>query len=201
MDIKDRIILESLQLFIRKGVRSVNMDDVSSELGISKKTLYLYVNNKSQLVNFAFEFYILQIQNALLDFLETNNNAIDELNQIDEKIFGLVKTIHFPLISELKKYYRDTWNLVDDFKKTFLFKVISENIQKGIKQGLFLENTNVDFIAKIFISRSESLIDFQFFSDKQSDFKNLLKEHRVYHIRGIATLKGIKYLEEKIKKW
>ena len=49
MEKKERIINGALELFMRMGVKSVNMDDVASHLGMSKKTLYQFVQNKSDL--------------------------------------------------------------------------------------------------------------------------------------------------------
>jgi len=37
------ILERTLELFSEFGIRNINMDDISRSLGISKKTLYLYV--------------------------------------------------------------------------------------------------------------------------------------------------------------
>lgn len=65
METKERIISESIQLFIHRGVRSVNMDEISSQLGISKKTLYQYFSNKQELVFVAFEHLLLKMRKLL----------------------------------------------------------------------------------------------------------------------------------------
>ncbi|MGC6428253.1 MAG: TetR/AcrR family transcriptional regulator [Flavobacteriales bacterium] len=200
METKERIISESIQLFIHRGVRSVNMDEISSQLGISKKTLYQYFSNKQELVFVAFEHLLLKMRKLLNEKTSIEKNAIDELFEMDDEMYKLVKQISIPLVIELKKYYRDTWNLVDQFKKTFLFDIISQNINKGIEQGLFLDSIKVDFIAKIYISRSENLVDVAYFSNGKFDFKEVLLQYRIYHLRGISTLKGLEYLEKKLTK-
>ncbi|MCB0509746.1 MAG: TetR/AcrR family transcriptional regulator, partial [Bacteroidetes bacterium] len=51
MSQKKQILSKAEELFFKLGVKSITMDDISRELGISKKTLYLYVDNKADLVN------------------------------------------------------------------------------------------------------------------------------------------------------
>lgn len=201
MDIKEKIISQSLLLFINRGVRSVNMDEVSSNLGISKKTLYLYVNNKSDLV---FQTFSLQCENLKATFSSICNkdkNAIDELYEMDEMIILLFKSMHVSLISELKKHYLETWEVIEDFKTNFLFNLIKANIKKGIRQNLYRQNLNSHVMSKIFINRCESLVDGQLYTDLNIDLRDILKEHRTYHVRGIASLKGTQHLEEKLEIW
>jgi TetR/AcrR family transcriptional regulator, cholesterol catabolism regulator len=201
MDIKEKIISQSLLLFINRGVRSVNMDEVSSNLGISKKTLYLYVNNKSDLVFQAFSLQCENLTASLSSIYNKDKNAIDELYEIDEVIIHLFKSMHVSLISELKKHYLESWEVIENFKTNFLFNLIETNIKKGIRQNLYRQNLNPNIISKIFINRSESLVDGQLYSDKNIDLRDILKEHRVYHVRGIASLKGTQHLEEKLEIW
>jgi AcrR family transcriptional regulator len=201
MELKEKIISQSLSLFISRGVRPVNMDEVSSKLGISKKTLYLHVDNKSDLVFQSFSCLLNELKNAFLTICSEDKNAIDELYEMDEKIVLLFRSTHVSLISELKKHYLESWELVEDFKKNFLFNLIENNIKKGIHQNLYRSNLNTTVITKIFINRSENLVDSQLFIDLDIDLRERLKEHRIYHIRGIASLKGIQYLEEKLEIW
>ena len=201
MELKEKIISQSLSLFISRGVRPVNMDEVSSKLGISKKTLYLHVDNKSDLVFQSFSCLLNELKNAFSTICSEDKNAIDELYEMDEKIVLLFRSTHVSLISELKKHYLESWELVEDFKKNFLFNLIENNIKKGIHQNLYRSNLNTTVITKIFINRSENLVDSQLFIDLDIDLRERLKEHRIYHIRGIASLKGIQYLEEKLEIW
>ena len=201
MELKEKIISQSLLLFINRGVRSVNMDEVSSNLGISKKTLYLYVDNKSDLVFQTFSLQCYELKKSLSSTCSQDKNAIDELYEMDEKIFLLFKSMHVSLISELKKYYTESWELIEDFKTNFLLNLIETNIKKGVHQNLYRQDLNSYVISKIFINRCESLVDGQIYADLDIDLREVLKEHRTYHVRGIASLKGTQYLEEKLEIW
>lgn len=199
MDQFNRIIESALNLFMREGVKTVNMDDISSFMGISKKTLYQYVNNKADLVEKAFRLYQSRILGMISNIQEKNENAIDELFEIDEKLCLMLKNRPPRLINNLKKYYPNVWEILDEIKKKHLFTCITENMDRGKEQGLYRNEVNSNIIAKLMMNTVDALVDDATFPLTQYDFKSLLKENRIYHIRGIATDKGIKYLEQKLK--
>ena len=199
MDQFNRIIESALNLFMREGVKTVNMDDISSFMGISKKTLYQYVNNKADLVEKAFRLYQSRILGMISNIQEKNENAIDELFEIDEKLFLMLKNRPPRLINNLKKYYPNVWEILDEIKKKHLFTCITENMDRGKEQGLYRNDVNSNIIAKLMMNTVDALVNDATFPLTQYDFKSLLKENRIYHIRGIATDKGIKYLEQKLK--
>ncbi len=195
----NRIIESTLNLFLSEGVKTVNMDDISSFMGISKKTLYKYVNNKADLVEKAFRLYQYRILGMISNIQEKNENAIDELFEIDEKLCLMLKNRPPRLINNLKKYYPNVWEILDEIKKKHLFTCITENMDRGKEQGLYRNEVNSNIIAKLMMNTVDALVDDATFPLTQYDFKSLLEENRVYHIRGIASDKGIKYLEQKLK--
>ena len=199
MDQFNRIIESALNLFMHEGVKTVNMDDISSFMGISKKTLYQYVNNKADLVEKAFRLYQSRILGMISNIQEKNENAIDELFEIDEKLCLMLKNRPPRLINNLKKYYPNVWEILDEIKKKHLFTCITENMDRGKEQGLYRNEANSNIIAKLMMNTVDAIVDDATFPLTQYDFKSLLKENRIYHIRGIATDKGIKYLEQKLK--
>lgn len=199
MDQLDRIIESTLRLFMSEGVKSVNMDDVSSFLGISKKTLYKHVNNKGDLVEKAFRLHQYRILGMISDIQEKNENAIDELFEIDEKVCLLLKNRPPRLINNLKKYYPNVWVILDEIKKKHVFTCVTQNIDNGKSQGLYRKKINSEIITKLMMNTVDALVDDEIFPLTKYNFTDILKENRIYHIRGIATTKGINYLEQKLK--
>jgi AcrR family transcriptional regulator len=199
MEKEERIIKGALDLFLQAGVKSINMDDVSTHLGISKKTLYKIVSNKADLVKQAFTLH----QSSFISMIEAiktkNTNPIDEIFEIDQQLCVMLKNRPPLLISNLKKYYPEVWNILDTIRKENIYDCVSQNIDLGIKQGFYRGSINVNIIAKLMINTVEAIVDDELFPLTEYNFKNILQENRVYHIRGIATQKGINYLENKLQ--
>ena len=102
------------------------------------------------------------------------------------------------LLGELKRYYPNTWALIEQLKQKVLFNIMKKNLNKGVKQEIYRKEIDVDIIAKLMVNRIDTLINEEVFPLTDYDFRKLLTEIRIYHIRGIATIKGINYLEQKI---
>jgi AcrR family transcriptional regulator len=197
---KEEIIIEgALELFMKNGVKTVNMDDVSSHMGISKKTLYQYVSNKTDLVEKCFSLHQSSILEMINRIQEKNKNAIEELFDIDEQVCVMLKNRPPMLIHNVQKYYPSVWKILDEIKKKHIFSCVTQNIEHGKTQGFYRADVNADIIAKLMMNTVDALVNEELFPLTQYDFKALLKENRVYHIRGIATQQGINYLEQKLK--
>ena len=195
---KEKIINGALDLFTHKGVKSVNMDEVATNLGISKKTLYVYFNNKQDLVQHCFQKHYDLVCEMISTSATQFENAIDELFAIDESCSLIMKQTNPYLLGELKRYYPNTWALIEQLKQKVLFDILKNNLNKGIEQEIYRNEIDVNIIAKLMISRIDALINDELFPLTHYDFRKLLTENRIYHIRGIATHKGVKYLEQKI---
>ena len=195
---KEKIINGALELFIRNGVKSMNMDEVATNLGISKKTLYVYFNNKQDLVQNCFQKHYDLVSEMINTSAAQFENAIDELFAIDDSCSLVMKQTNPYLLGELKRYYPNTWALIEQLKQKVLFDILKNNLNKGIEQEIYRNEIDVNIIAKLMISRIDALINDELFPLTQYDFRTLLRENRIYHIRGIATYKGVNYLEQKI---
>ena len=198
MSKKEKIVNGALELYMRMGVKSVNMDEVATNLGISKKTLYVYFDNKQDLVNHCFQKHYDLVSEMINTSAAQFENAIDELFAIDESCSIIMKQTNPYLLGELKRYYPNTWALIEQLKQKVLFNIMKKNLNKGIKQEIYRKEIDVDVIAMLMINRIDTLINEEVFPLTQYDFRKLLTEIRIYHLRGIATIKGINYLEQKI---
>jgi hypothetical protein len=103
------------------------------------------------------------------------------------------------LMFDLQKYYPEMWQLFEQFQYQQVANHIKHNIERGITEGLYRTEINGDIIAKIYSGNSLCVIDEKMFPTKQFDKIKLFKEFFVYHIRGIATTKGLKLLEKRLE--
>ncbi len=192
------IIKNSLKIFMKEGIRKPNMDDIARTLKISKKTLYLHVKNKTDLVEKAFMFYQSIIIDTLEKIQEEELNPIDELFKIDKQICILLKNRPKNLVNNLKTYYPSVWDILIGIRQNSLLESIKLNLDRGISLRLYRSDLNTLIISKLLICNSDNLVDEQLFPLEQFEFESLLRENRIFHIRGIATEKGIRYLTKKI---
>jgi len=184
------------KLFLRYGIKSVTMDDVSRELGISKKTLYQFVENKEELVkkvttnHFACEHLIIT------QIIKDSKTAVDEMVGIAKWMNNFSKNIHPGLLFDLKKYHPESWQVYLDYRNQEIFRCIFENIERGKREGFYREELDANVLARIYIARVEMFIDAEIFPPQQFPAEKTFTEFMNYHIHGLATQKGIKYWDK-----
>jgi TetR/AcrR family transcriptional regulator, cholesterol catabolism regulator len=190
---------KSSQLFMRYGIKSMTMDDIARQLGVSKKTLYVYVSDKNDLVVKVMQFIVdqeIQSANALF---ETHENAIDMLFALTREISHKFGQIHPSINYDLQKYHPEAWKVYSDFQNQFITSCVSDNIQRGVEQGLYRDNLDPFLIAHFYSSKIQLCSDGVTFPAEKYSFKKIHLEMMRYHVRGIASEKGLKYLKEKVK--
>jgi hypothetical protein len=193
------ILLQSRSLIFKFGIKSLTMDDISQRLGISKKTLYLYFENKADLVHKVMGYTINENKESISGAITKDKNAIEELITMYESSTYLIKQLNPSIDFELRKYYPESFNLLENFKNEFIFSSMLSNLQKGIAEKLFRIDIDVAIIAKIYTNSVLETFNTETFpADKFSSFK-VLKELFIYHIRGIASKKGLDFLETSLK--
>jgi len=195
--VENEVIKEVGELFIRYGIKSMTMDELSRQLGISKKTLYQCCENKKDLVKKVIEQQIEEEQNCICNMLEEEGNAIDMLMDLTKFVGERMKELHPSVLFDLKKYHTQAWNRLNAHKMEFIFRNIKANIEKGIAQDLYRSNMNPEIVAHFYLSMINTLIDPDFFPGEQYTRAEIHKEMMRYHIRGIASSKGREYLKAK----
>ena len=199
MESKQRILTEVESMFMRYGLKSVTMDDISRSLGISKKTLYQYVENKADLIQQVMLKHIEDETAAIINIHNDSKNAIDEMLKIAAYVAELLRGMSPTTLYDLKKYYRSSWDLVESLHMKQVYQIIKENLEWGKKEGLYREEIDTDILAKLYTGMSDIIVDDTLFSLSDYDRENLHGEFIRYHIHGIASKAGLKLLEKYTK--
>ena len=196
----ENILHKVSELYQRYGIKSVTMDDVARKLGISKKTLYIHVENKNDLVSKVLDF-TLQEKNCAIDkIFDKRLNAIEELLEVGIHIVKTTREYNLSVEYDLKKYYPELYHRMHTIRKDRMYEAVLENIHKGKKEGLFRTNMDDEIIAKMQTSRFINMHTDEFFETNDILNPKYILELFIYHIRGIANKKGIEILEQTLKK-
>lgn len=194
---KLEIINRATTVFMRYGIKSITMDDLSRELGVSKKTIYKHFSDKNELVHATIE-KSLQEERKNCEYCTANSeNAIEALISISLSIVNHFQNINPTVIYDLRKYHSDTWKLINSYKMDFVLNNIKKNIERGIKEGLYRKNIKPEIISRVYVSTIELIFDNTIYPWPEFKLDTVLKEIRRFQIRGLASDKGIEYLNKK----
>lgn len=180
-------------MYFRYGVKSVTMDAVATELGISKKTLYHYFTNKENLVNEVIEYYL---DNPVFNYNdERHGNPIDRIFVLRNHLSSVLKYYNNNLEYDLKKLYPAIYKKVYDYKRKKLFNEIKYSIIEGQKMGFFRESIDPGFISKLNLGRMLYTLnpEQEIFDESELTSIEIFDKTADYHLHGICTAKGLKY--------
>ena len=201
MDNRPQKYIERIeQLFISKGIKNVTMDMISRDLGISKKTLYKYFDNKKDVVRAVFFNITENILHKADQIVGEGGNAIDILLQVSTLAAEVAFKYNSVHMYELEKYYPDLFSAFIEKKQNVIVSLVSDNMKQGQREGLYREDLNIYILSHFHLAKIEMIKNFRIkFGDAftQKDFFDVMFDT---HIRGIVNRKGLEYYEKKLLK-
>ena len=193
---RENIIQKSAELFLNLGFKSVTMDDIANEMGISKKTIYVHFENKTKLVE-AVTFTVFEnICQGIDCICDTSRNPIEELYDIKMYVMHYLKDEKTSPQFQLKKYYPQIYQRLHFKQFEKMHESVKESIQKGIETELFRSNINVEFISRMYFNGMVGIKDETIFPQSIFSMDYLMESYLEYHLRAIVTEKGLKILDK-----
>jgi hypothetical protein len=193
---KEKIISKAAELFLKLGFKSVTMDDIANEMCISKKTIYKFFCNKEILIEESTEMVHQTIHESINTIAAKNYNAIKENFEIKKMFKEMFKSGENSPAYQLKKHYPEIYNTVMSREINECNTVFKQNIVKGIQQGLYRENLNIDIYVRFYYNLIFSIHGM---ASTEKESQKLELEALEYHTRAMATLSGIAELEKQLQ--
>ncbi len=199
-EVKLELTAKIADVFMRYGVRSVNMDDIARNLSVSKKTLYKYFKDKSDVVISVTQLMTEGEECQFAKIEAESENAIDEIIRLSEFANQMLKDMHPSVMFDLQKYYPESFQVFLNHKRVFVANSVEQNLLKGIKEGLYRDNIDVVIISRLYLSMIDAIWNTELFPNNEYSFAQIHLEMIRYHIRGMASPAGIEYLKKRISK-
>lgn len=201
MELKDRIIEESIKQFFQRGVRAITMDDVAKKMGISKRTLYEMFKDKDDLLVHCLQFFDGERKRVVQQVRETAPDIIAVFFSFLQLGVQSFKTINPLFVLDLKKYHYEVWY---EFDRQFEIQDIELNtsiLSEGIEEGLFRSDINKDVVTKILMAQMRILADEEVFPSNQYSKMEVFENILINYVRGISTEKGIRKIDERLDRY
>ena len=192
MELKEKIIQESGHLFKRYGFRSVTMDEIASYLSISKKTIYQFFKDKNEVVFSATKEILKRDREEFTSITKIAENAIEELFLVSKCLRRMVDEINPSLLFDLQKYHPDAYALFYDYKEKFIFNMIINNLNKGIKGGYFRKDIDPNILARLRVEEVQMSFDNRIYPTSQFEFMEVQLQLFEHFLEGIMTDEGRK---------
>ena len=194
-EIKNRIISGAYDLFAKFGVKSITMDEIARNLGMSKKTIYQHFNDKDELVKLVVQSVMIQQESELQLIHATAKDPVDEVLKLSEYLRSMFVNMNPFLLLDIKRYYPQAYKLFTDYKEQCVISMLAENLKWGMDIGLYRRDLNIDILSRLRMEEVEWGFNPAVFGEKVHlhEVQLQLIEHFLY---GICTLKGHKLINK-----
>ena len=170
VSLKERVVAKASMLFMRNGIKSVTMDNIAGQMGISKRTLYENFRDKDELL---MECFIYQSKEAQKEFEKI---AVTCANSME-----LLLRIFFY-----------TWRKLRNTNRNFY----SDMMEQGKREGLIRPDLKIEIVLMLLGAQFEMLKNSEEFDTSRYSFIEIFETIFINFIRGIATTKGVAFIEE-----
>lgn len=195
---RDKILLGATELFLNYGFKSVTMDDIANNLGMSKKTIYQHFDNKTKLIEASTMHLFQFISEGINQICALERNPIEEIYSIKQFVMEHLKNEKSSPQYQLQKYYPGIFKSLKEKQFCVMQDCVTNNLNRGVDLKLYRNTINVDFISRIYFNAMMVIKDKDFFPENKFSMPMLMSNYLEYHLRGICTAKGLDILNNHI---
>lgn len=192
---KEEIVKNALNNFMQYGFKTFTMDDLTSTMGMSKKTLYEHFPSKHNLVEAVLDYALEMSCTNVENFIQGEGSVIENVYTNQKKVKEIFNINSDRPIWELQKYYPKTYKRMEvEFAKSDA-RFVEKLLQKGWEEGLFRKDINVDFYKKFYINVQRLRSITNVFPEQEFPFWETIYTLMEYFFRILVNEKGLAELE------
>jgi AcrR family transcriptional regulator len=195
---RHKILETSNELFLNLGFKSVTMDEIASKMGVSKKTIYKYFDNKTDLVAAVTDYMFDTVSCGIDGICALQMNPIEEIFSIKRFVMKHLKDEKSSPQYQLQKYYPKIYASLTQKQFHVMQVCVLNNLKQGIEKGLYRAYIDLEFISRIYFNGMVGIKNKDLFPLTDYSMNTLMNHYLEYHLRGIATEKGLQELNKQL---
>ncbi len=199
MELKERIILQAGDLFVKHGIKRISMDEIASKLGISKRTIYQNFKDKEDLLLH----YIRNVELMKAEYIKDISKNEHTVVHVFLRIIEMRKEFDFTnlvFMDDIKKYYpKANQELIDQQNRGVVH--IRQFLEEGMTQGVIRKDLNIEVVSFLLQDSSRTFINATRLTNKSFTNWELFFTSMINFIRGISTANGIEIVDTFLTKY
>lgn len=196
METRDRILIKAEALFRSYGIRAVTLDEIANSLGISKKTIYQFFEDKDALVD----------EIMMAEFSKTNSdcehcsssakNAVEEIFLMMQHLDEDFRNLNPLILHDLKKFHHNTFIKFNQYMHENMIIMIAANLKRGIEEGIYRADFDIETIARFRMASVWLMFDQEIFPANKFNLVKISHEVMELFLYGLVNPKGYKLIEK-----
>jgi Transcriptional regulator len=196
MEPKERILEKATDLFMRYGIRSITMDEIAAQLGISKKTIYQFFTDKDAMVEAVVNDEMWRNEEGCREFSLEAENAVHEIFLAMDGMQEMLKTMNPQLMYDLEKHHPAAYKRLKQYKYQFLFTVVKENLERGVREDVYRSDLNIELTTRHRIEMAFMPFNQEAFPQNKYPMNQTCQDLAVLFMHSVCNARGKKLIEK-----
>ncbi|MBI2427852.1 MAG: TetR/AcrR family transcriptional regulator [Ignavibacteriales bacterium] len=177
---KERIIGHAEERFLSSGFNKVTLDELSSELGISKKTMYKFFPSKEDLVRTMMRMVMKKVERNVTAITESEKPVIHKLAELMLFVGKLAGRISRAFQLDIQRFTPTLWKEVDKFRNEMILSRVALMIKEAKRQGKFRNDVNDEVVIMMFLNSVQTIVNPEVLSQHAFSPKEAM--YTIFHV-------------------
>ena len=200
-ELKQRILGKASEMFGKYGFSNVKTEELASEIGISKRTLYEQYPSKKALLDDIVDSILCDANDRVYQVIKNitedeNSNFLEELKKLWNLNTESYMIFRKAFLDDIKKSSPQTWSKIKEFREY----QIKQNFEKissiGVKRGLSKPHINDDILFLLYINAINNILNPDILSELPHNSKDVVNQIFEILLTGSLTEEGRKLYED-----
>ena len=189
-NIKEFILDEAEKLFMKYGTKSITMDDVAKQLGMSKKTIYANFKDKDELVTNLVIKMMHKDECNMEERTKLSENAVDEIFLMMDFLKQMLSNINPIIFYDLQKYHNKAYKIMMDFHQNHIYDHVKICLERGVSENVFREDINTEILSQARVAQINWIFESDLIRSGKYSLYEVIQELTTHFLFGICTLSG-----------
>ena len=174
-----RIMEAATERFMDAGLYKVTMDEIASDLRMSKKTVYKFFPSKEILLKAIVHTMLKSVENEVQSIISSDKPFEEKLTSILTLVGKIMRRLSRPFMTDMQRFAPGLWKEIEIFRRERVFSKIQQMFRQAKKEGVFREDLDPDLFFLVLTTSLQGIMNPQVLSQQpfsaEEAFKGIFK--------------------------
>jgi TetR/AcrR family transcriptional regulator, cholesterol catabolism regulator len=163
---EDRITDAAMSRFMDFGFNKVTMDEIASDAGMSKKTVYKFFPSKETLLMSIVHIHLRKVEKAVHEIVASEKPVEEKLVEIFALVGKTIRKMSRPFMADIQRFAPSLWKEIDSFRRERILIQLLQMFKQAKKEGVFREDVDPELFYMVIMATIQGIMNPEFLSQQ-----------------------------------
>ncbi|MDD3539180.1 MAG: TetR/AcrR family transcriptional regulator [Atribacterota bacterium] len=157
--VKKRILITARKYFFTQGYSKATMDELATELHMSKKTLYHFFRSKQLLLESVIYDFFQELHEKINKIIKNKKNRkISILKQFMSSLQEQISQFNSWAFEDIQKNNPEAWQMINNLEEKLINNELRKLLQEGKNEGAIRQDIDLDLMVLMILNTIKSIV-------------------------------------------